>query len=329
MSEENMGAFADKILLATDGSPEAERATSMAVTLSNGLGSELHVVRVMDAPSAYAYAYSAEAEMVGNEFQTARLHAEENVRGKLDEEAEKVRAMGGKVAGSHTGSGSAAAEISRLAEELGAGLVVLGSRGFGPLKRAVMGSVSVSVVRHAHCSVLVVRDGREQASLPEKILVAVDSSGESQEAANWILEVVSVVGAELHLVYAVPTIPSVTYPGTVITEGAETTSEHVRNRAQAVLDEEAERLESRGGIVTDTHLVAGGRPDDAIVGAAEELGAGLLVVGSRGFGGVRRALMGSVSDSVVRHAHCPVLVVRGGDRQQHAVGLAAGERGRT
>jgi nucleotide-binding universal stress UspA family protein len=47
-----------------------------------------------------------------------------------------------------------------------------------------------------------------------------------------------------------------------------------------------------------------------IVGLAEEIGAGLIVMGSRGLGGTRRALMGSVSDSVTRHAHCPVLVVR-------------------
>jgi hypothetical protein len=42
-----------------------------------------------------------------------------------------------------------------------------------------------------------------------------------------------------------------------------------------------------------------------IVALAEEIGAGLIVMGSRGLGGIRRALMGSVSDSVVRHAHCP------------------------
>jgi nucleotide-binding universal stress UspA family protein len=53
-----------------------------------------------------------------------------------------------------------------------------------------------------------------------------------------------------------------------------------------------------------------GRPDTAIIDLAEELGAGLIVMGSRGLGGVRRALLGSISDSVVRHAHCPVLVVR-------------------
>jgi nucleotide-binding universal stress UspA family protein len=53
-----------------------------------------------------------------------------------------------------------------------------------------------------------------------------------------------------------------------------------------------------------------GDPDVEIVAVGEEIGAGLIVMGSRGRGGVRRALMGSVSDAVVRHAHCPVLVVR-------------------
>ena len=47
-----------------------------------------------------------------------------------------------------------------------------------------------------------------------------------------------------------------------------------------------------------------------ITGVAEEIGADLIVVGSRGLGGLKRALMGSVSESVVRHAHCPVLVMR-------------------
>jgi nucleotide-binding universal stress UspA family protein len=53
-----------------------------------------------------------------------------------------------------------------------------------------------------------------------------------------------------------------------------------------------------------------GRADDKIVLLAEELGAGLIVMGSRGQGGIRRALLGSVSSSVVHHAHCPVMVVR-------------------
>lgn len=64
-----------------------------------------------------------------------------------------------------------------------------------------------------------------------------------------------------------------------------------------------------GAKVAESHLGMG-RPDEEIVVLAQEIGAGLIVTGSRGQGGIRRALMGSVSDSVVRHAHCPVLVVR-------------------
>jgi len=66
--------------------------------------------------------------------------------------------------------------------------------------------------------------------------------------------------------------------------------------------------------LAQAHLVEGGVAQE-IVGLAEEIGAGLIVIGSRGRGGIRRTLMGSVSDSVVRHAHCPVMVVRPEEEQ--------------
>ncbi len=80
-------------------------------------------------------------------------------------------------------------------------------------------------------------------------------------------------------------------------------------RAREVLDAEMEKVRSAGGTVVEAHVMEG-RIAPEIVGLAEEIGAGLIVMGSRGLGGIRRALMGSVSDSVVQHAHCPVLVVR-------------------
>jgi hypothetical protein len=61
-----------------------------------------------------------------------------------------------------------------------------------------------------------------------------------------------------------------------------------------------------------------GTPAAEVVDLAEGLGVGLVVVGNRGLGGVRRALMGSVSDTVVRHAHCPVMVVRKEEHQEHS-----------
>jgi nucleotide-binding universal stress UspA family protein len=79
--------------------------------------------------------------------------------------------------------------------------------------------------------------------------------------------------------------------------------------AEWFLKEQAEQIESDGGKVAETHLRSGD-PDKEILRAAESLGVGLIVIGSRGLGAVSRALMGSVSDSVVRHAHCPVFVVR-------------------
>jgi nucleotide-binding universal stress UspA family protein len=75
------------------------------------------------------------------------------------------------------------------------------------------------------------------------------------------------------------------------------------------VEEQAERLRAEGVKVVESHLLLGW-PDATIVWLAEEISAGLVVLGSRGLGGMSRALIGSVSDSVVRHAHCPVMVVR-------------------
>jgi nucleotide-binding universal stress UspA family protein len=79
--------------------------------------------------------------------------------------------------------------------------------------------------------------------------------------------------------------------------------------SRGLLRKQSWRVKAAGGTVAGTHLRMGA-VDLEIVALAEELQADLIVMGSRGLGGVRRALMGSVSDSVVRHAHCPVLVVR-------------------
>ncbi len=278
-------ALLDRIVVATDSSAEAALAERMAGRLSFVLGSELHLLTVG-----------------GGEAETEKT---------LSEARWSVEEVGGEVSGAHSRSGRVDEQILAAAEDLRANLIVVGNRGLGALKRTLMGNISVSVVRHARCSVLVARDSREHAPMPEKIMAAVDGSEESKAAANMAREVAGAVGAELHLVYAVPTIPSVTYPGTAVTKGAETTLEHVRGQARGVLAAEAGRLEAGGGTVAETHLVAGGQPDGEIVDAAEDVGAGLLVVGSRGLGAVRRTLLGSVSESVVRHAHCSVMVVRG------------------
>jgi nucleotide-binding universal stress UspA family protein len=158
-----MSIFPTKILLAIDGSESATHATQAAVELSKKTDSELNVLYVGEDPYSAAFfppdATNAEGvqqvdpaliEELGRQF-------EQEARQLLDAEVEKVRAVGGTVAEAYLRMGSPAAEVVDLAQEVGVGLIVVGSRGLGGIRRALIGSVSDSVVRHAHCPVLVVR----------------------------------------------------------------------------------------------------------------------------------------------------------------------------
>ena len=134
---------------------------------------------------------------------------------------------------------------------------------------------------------------------PIVILLATDGSEEAQIAARMAAGVAEGTGSELHVVYVAGT------------GGADPrVYERMRRSSRALHDEQADKMRDEGATIAKKHL-RNGRPDREIVALAEELGAGLIVVGGRGLGGMKRALMGSVSDSVVRHAHCPVLVARG------------------
>jgi nucleotide-binding universal stress UspA family protein len=157
-----MSIFPTKILLAIDGSREAELAARTAADLAQKTHSELHVVHAFGiapvGPPVYPEATDLQSEEFEAETQEGQRISEQRAREVLQEAVEKVRSGGGSVAGEHLVEGRVAPEIVGLAEEIGAGLIVMGSRGRGGIRRALMGSVSDSVVRHAHCPVLVVRE---------------------------------------------------------------------------------------------------------------------------------------------------------------------------
>jgi nucleotide-binding universal stress UspA family protein len=161
--EDEMSIFPTRILLATDGSGEAELATRTAVDLARMSDSELHVIHVMDAAPSPSLLFPEATDPEGVEVpdpvleQDLERHAEQLGSQILDAEAERVHSAGGTVARTHLAMGDAPREIVHLAEDLEAGLVVMGSRGRGGIRRALMGSVSDSVVRHVHCPVLIVR----------------------------------------------------------------------------------------------------------------------------------------------------------------------------
>lgn len=148
---------------------------------------------------------------------------------------------------------------------------------------------------------------------PAKVLLATDGSKDAELALSTAVDLATSTNSELHVVTAGPGNPDPVYQtheAGLRYETYEAAAAAVREAAQRTLDEQVKKVEEAGGKVAEAHLRMGERRDQAIVRLADEIGAGLIVMGSRGRGGVRRALMGSVSDSVVRHAHCPVMVVR-------------------
>ena len=144
---------------------------------------------------------------------------------------------------------------------------------------------------------------------PTKILLATDASEEAALAARTATDIADKTGSELHLVLVGLSAAYVGMGPPEIADIPPPRQEELNEEAQRLLNAQVEQIKADGGTVAQAHLRVG-RPDEQIVALAEEIGAGLIVMGSRGLGGIRRLLMGSVSDSVVRHAHCPVLIVR-------------------
>jgi nucleotide-binding universal stress UspA family protein len=150
---------------------------------------------------------------------------------------------------------------------------------------------------------------RKMSIFPTRILVATDSSEEASLAGEAAADIAQKTNSELHVVHVGPLVGYIAAGTPLITNVHDHYQEEVSKVAQNLLDAQVHHIEDAGSEVEQTHLMIG-QPDEEIIELAEDIGAGLIVMGSRGLGGIRRGLMGSVSESVVRHAHCPVLVVR-------------------
>ena len=145
-----MSIFPTRILVATDGSREAQLALTTAADLAKSTDSELHVLHVGELPLVYHPERHA--------YRTLYEEHEREAQHILEAEVERIDGSGATVAQAHLRMGRADEEIVELAQSIDAGLIVIGSRGQGRLRRALVGSVSESVVRHAHCPVTIVRE---------------------------------------------------------------------------------------------------------------------------------------------------------------------------
>ncbi|WNB86955.1 universal stress protein [Cellulomonas sp. ATA003] len=182
-----------------------------------------------------------------------------------------------------------------------AGLVVIADRGLGPVSGLVVGSVAVGLAAHGRCPVLVVR-GDAQAQGP--VVVGVDGSPANLPAVDHALAAAAAREVPLHVLYARRASTAAADPevGGADTGTADDTAAVGRRVAAWV----SHRRASHPDVPVEPVVVVGD-PRQALIDASQH--AGLLVVGSRGRGGFTGMLLGSVSQAVLRHAACPVVVV--------------------
>jgi nucleotide-binding universal stress UspA family protein len=306
------------MLLATDGSPDAALAARAAADLSRETGAELHVVHAWQVPTlanqTEARAYPEETATGHSAvYEAYAQHAERLL-------AEQLAALYEAGVGSvreHLVNGHPVAAIVDLAAVVQADLIVLGSRGLGPVGRLVMGSVSEGVAHHATRPVLVLRGGAD-AWPPRRLVIGADGSADADRAAALAARIGRLYGAAAALVHAYPVLPLL--PFETLTEGRARRDEAMR-RAEQSFEGRAQRLEALLGRRPDVSVVVDD-PAHLLLAAAEQAGGpALIAVGSRGLGPLQRFWLGSTSTKVLRAAHGPVLIA-----PHRAEAVAADER---
>lgn len=285
-----------RIVVGVDGSPGAQRALEWAVAEGRACGTE---VTALLAYGFYGRPFEVQVRTGGHDPQQLDVAA----RGVLQETLEQLPAASEVAIRPVV---SADEPVDALLSAVTAGdVLVVGARGLGPVRRLLLGSVSLHCVRHAVCPTVIVRERPappQGAADAGSVVVGVDGSPASAHALRWAAAHACRRGLPLQVIH----VWSVreTQPDRVdelfhVTQQRD----QARRAIERMLDEAIEP--ARRGAVILTLL--DGNPVEVLLDAAER--AGLLVVGSRGQGGIARLLLGSTSAACLQHAACDVAVV--------------------
>jgi nucleotide-binding universal stress UspA family protein len=277
------------IIVGVDAREGGRDALALAARLAPSFDSGLIAVH------AYPYDWFI-TRGVDGDFDSA-MHAA--AQETLDTELERAGVAAEAVAVADSSPGRA---LHRAAERHGADLIVVGSAHRGPVGRVLAGDVTAGTLQGAPCPVLVAPRGyAEHGGELGVIGVGFDDSPEARAALELAHELAKATGARLRVIDVVePTVVGGAFPGYGFdwTEDADARRELAEERLAEVLAEV-------GDIATGDVMF--GNAAQALVDEAEHLD--LLVTGSRGYGPIRRLMLGSTSARLVRHAPCPVLVL--------------------
>jgi nucleotide-binding universal stress UspA family protein len=284
------------IVVGIDGSPASEAALDWAMDEAISDDRPLHLV------SAYSFSMADTAPIAAPLWEDL----ERGARRIVDDAAARVGAKA-PMAAVTTSVSRATASDALLKAAANAALVVVGSRGHRPLRDALLGSTARQVAMHAPCPTVLVRDlGDRVPASPRRIVVGTDGSPTSQDALDYAFAQADARGCELMVVRAW----WLDLSGGRQIELASTTTEELEDSYRTSLAGEVAGLAERYPDVVVHQVVVRDEPAAAL--ARLSAGADLLIVGSRGRGGFRSLLLGSVSHRALQLAECPVVVVRPG-----------------
>jgi nucleotide-binding universal stress UspA family protein len=289
------------IVLALDGSPSSLVARDLVADRPWPEGTSIHLIAAYQLPIDWSGGLGP-AEWIGEVDDAVRA----DMAHQLDAAAAPLRERGLRVE-QHVVAGRPATEIVAAAKELGASLVVMGSRGRGPFRSMLLGSVAGEVTTHAPCPVLVARH-----STVTRLVVATDGSAGAELIPDRLAELGAFAGVPADVVaVSIPDTPTFELIVGLYTLGDERLADRrreLRRRFGEAADRMVERLVA-GGIPATGHVRTGDAAHE-ILALAREREADLVVTGSRGLGALDRLLLGSVARNVLHHATASVLVVR-------------------
>lgn len=294
--------MSNPVMVSLDGSEKDARALTVAAALAELAGAGLHLVRVFEMPagvtSTRAKAIGVSAAAVADAVGGRRDGVRREVAGRANDLAATT---GRPVTWEILDGADVAGALTRHAAERDARLVVMGTRAPGGAGRALRGSVADRVMRESPCPVVLVPPGadrlRDKRIQVGRVLVPLDGSELALSSLDYLLTLPQGDRLEYVLVEVV----------------APRSDDEARARAGQRLDAAADRVRARGAEVVEVAVLEASEPAAAIVGSVRELLVDLIAMSTRGAGGLRRMVLGSVAEGVVRASEMPVLLLTPSD----------------
>jgi nucleotide-binding universal stress UspA family protein len=292
-----------KVLVPTDFSAASIHSLPYAIGVCRDMGATLSLAHVVPT------LFPADSAHIGTVVEEKRLVKE----AKLFLENFRDKQIPQSILGQNIIlTGTAWDEITELAQVDKFDLIVMGTHGHTALQHLWLGSTAENVVRHAPCPVLTVREQQISVFMPgenpiraRKILVPTDFSELSNKALKSALALAQRFHAKIDLVHVLeaPPYPEFGYAHIPMKEAG------LRQAAESELAKLRDKFPALIGLIDYTPIRTGNAPYE-IVQTARELNADLVVIATHGRTGIKRLALGSTAEKVVRHAHCPVLVLR-------------------